>query len=449
MFFATMTLPIIILASWMMKLSVAVFAKLRRIFPGGSNSSNTKHSINDENDPFKILGLNREDNPTIEDATKAQRKLALKWHPDRNIDNAEESTIKMQIINNAFNQVENMLAEDVDDVDRIGEQSDTSGEDEAKKNMSKSAKRRAKQKEKKQRYNEEREFERKMKDEFAKFERAQRNAVRGVFSDSPKEQKMGFKGKGKSRAARKKAKKRAKNNNMRCRTSEDENNLSSNDNAANTAKSIPFHQLAPERRCEIKFKSKALIRSPIFTAIRARTYNVLHVTTKLVNPVGRVFLASGDEKENDIGFVTPLMVASYLGDYTAADIIIRNAEDQWADMVLAKSRPGGFSCLSLAMDAKDISQQLCDESKAHLENATKLEDQDVQEKIIEQYSESLEMAKKLVERLVSMEQFAFWKRRGRKRFISWSRFWLLDWLSSFVISVGVLFWQVSVSAPSY
>ena len=289
MFFATMTLPIIILASWMMKLSEAVFAKLRRIFPGGSNSSNTKHSINDENDPFKILGLNREDNPTIEDATKARRKLALKWHPDRNIDNAEESTIKMQIINNAFHQVENMLAEDVDDGDSIGEQSDTSSEDEAKKNMSKSAKRRAKQKEKKQRYNEEREFERKMKDEFAKFKRAQRNAMRGAFSGSPKEQKMGFKCKGKSRAARKKAKKRAKNNNMRCRTSEDENNLSSNDNAANTAKSIPFHQLAPERRCEIKFQSKALIRSPIFTAIRARTYNVLHVKTKLVNPVGRCF----------------------------------------------------------------------------------------------------------------------------------------------------------------
>lgn len=151
MFFATMTLPIIILASWMMKLSVAVFAKLRRIFPGGSNSSNTKHSINDENDPFKILGLNREDNPTIEDATKARRKLALKWHPDRNIDNAEESTIKMQIINNAFHQVENMLAEDVDDVDSIGEQSDTSSEHEVKyEDMPKSAKQRARKREKKQ-----------------------------------------------------------------------------------------------------------------------------------------------------------------------------------------------------------------------------------------------------------------------------------------------------------
>ena len=55
------------------------------------------------------------DNTTIEDATKSRRKLALKYHPDRNIDNVEEATAKMQEINEAYNAVEKILSSKDDD----------------------------------------------------------------------------------------------------------------------------------------------------------------------------------------------------------------------------------------------------------------------------------------------------------------------------------------------
>ncbi len=78
-----------------------------------SNNSGRKDGGKlDDEDPFKILGLDGgEANTTIEEAKKVRRKLALKWHPDRNTGNEEEATEKIQEINNAFAEVEKILGE--------------------------------------------------------------------------------------------------------------------------------------------------------------------------------------------------------------------------------------------------------------------------------------------------------------------------------------------------
>ena len=98
------------------------------------------------------------------------------------------------------------------------------------------------------------------------------------------------------------AKKRARNKRNSC---PNEKKVSSNDATADMAeKSTPFHRLAPEKRCETKFQSKEIIKSPIFTAIQARTYNVLQILTlAMKNPCGRIPLPRGDE--NDKVFVSP------------------------------------------------------------------------------------------------------------------------------------------------
>lgn len=75
-------MTVVINFAWLFKLAAAFFAKLPRIFPGsGSSNCNNDNGSKKERDPFEVLGLKKEDNPTIEDATKARRKLALKWHP--------------------------------------------------------------------------------------------------------------------------------------------------------------------------------------------------------------------------------------------------------------------------------------------------------------------------------------------------------------------------------
>ena len=53
-----------------------------------------------KNDYYEILGVSKDaDEKTIK---KSYRKLAMKWHPDRNKDNNEEATQKFQEINQAF-----------------------------------------------------------------------------------------------------------------------------------------------------------------------------------------------------------------------------------------------------------------------------------------------------------------------------------------------------------
>jgi len=53
-----------------------------------------------QGDYYTILGVNR--NANAEDIKKAFRKLALRYHPDRNLNNVEEAEKKFKEINEAY-----------------------------------------------------------------------------------------------------------------------------------------------------------------------------------------------------------------------------------------------------------------------------------------------------------------------------------------------------------
>ena len=55
---------------------------------------------NDSDDYYKILGIKK--NATETEIKKAYRKLALKWHPDKNPNNREEAEEKFKKINEAY-----------------------------------------------------------------------------------------------------------------------------------------------------------------------------------------------------------------------------------------------------------------------------------------------------------------------------------------------------------
>jgi DnaJ-class molecular chaperone len=57
-------------------------------------------AILDEDDPYVILGVNRSSSKTV--IKKAFYALALLWHPDRNPNRIELSTLMMQKINAAY-----------------------------------------------------------------------------------------------------------------------------------------------------------------------------------------------------------------------------------------------------------------------------------------------------------------------------------------------------------
>mmetsp|Transcript_10484 Transcript_10484/g.18453 ORF Transcript_10484/g.18453 Transcript_10484/m.18453 type:complete len:87 (-) Transcript_10484:2032-2292(-) len=77
--------------SLLTKIAEAFIAKFLRALPQNfrvrrNNNSSSDNNSNDHksNDPFELLGLEGgKENSTIEEATKARRKLALKWHPGR------------------------------------------------------------------------------------------------------------------------------------------------------------------------------------------------------------------------------------------------------------------------------------------------------------------------------------------------------------------------------
>lgn len=51
-------------------------------------------------DYYKILGVER--TATDKEITKAYRKLALKWHPDKNVNNKDEADKIFRDINEAY-----------------------------------------------------------------------------------------------------------------------------------------------------------------------------------------------------------------------------------------------------------------------------------------------------------------------------------------------------------
>ena len=103
---------------------------------------------------------------------------------------------------------------------------------------------------------------------------------------------------------------------------------------------------------------------------------------------------------SDEVFVTPLMIASYLGDYTAVDIILQIAGEKWGDVIVGqKSNPGGYDSLALAEEARDISQLLYDEARASLAEATTMREKKVKEKTLVECAKSFESAEELVRRL--------------------------------------------------
>lgn len=134
--------------------------------------------------------------------------------------------------------------------------------------------------------------------------------------------------------------------------------------------------------------------------------------TMMEDPCDPISLPTQGQGGEDVEvFVTPLMIASYLGDYTAVDVIIRSSGEKWREAVLIKSLPGRDDSLALAKEALGIARLLYDESKAHHAEAKSQEELDAQEKIVREHATGLEMAEKLVERLTGMKQLALEKKK--------------------------------------
>jgi len=54
-------------------------------------------------DPYRILGFDRK--VSDDEVKKAYKKLAVKWHPDKNVDNKEEASEKFKEISQAYQQI--------------------------------------------------------------------------------------------------------------------------------------------------------------------------------------------------------------------------------------------------------------------------------------------------------------------------------------------------------
>ena len=63
-------------------------------------SKEEAEEILDDDDPYHVLGLNY--GASQLEIKRAFKKLAMKWHPDRNPENVEAATRMMQKINAAY-----------------------------------------------------------------------------------------------------------------------------------------------------------------------------------------------------------------------------------------------------------------------------------------------------------------------------------------------------------
>ena len=273
-------------------------------------------------------------------------------------------------------------------------------------------------------HDEEAEFKRRMREEMKRFNKAQREAEAAYVDGSwapgkDKENNAPNKSRskaGKKRAAKKRAKRRKqqqkekqKQQQRKCDAKDHSppkhDPSPANDTPSSTSESIPLHHLAAEKRCEIKFGSSLLSKSPIFTAIREKAWTVLQM---LILSRKKTLSDPIPSLEHDVS-VTPLMIACYLGDNEAASAIIELSGNRWYEAVLAKTKQGE-DCLDLAKEALGIAEKLYEEAKVQDEATTKKE-RAKQEKNIEQCKVKLEMATDLVDRIQSLKQFALDKKR--------------------------------------
>lgn len=119
----------------------------------------------------------------------------------------------------------------------------------------------------------------------------------------------------------------------------------------------------------------------------------------MARPIDRIPFSERSDDGYEV-YVTPLMVASYLGDYKAADIILQTEGGKWEDVLVnQKSDPGGYDSLALAEEARDISQLLDDEARSDLAEATTMRERKVKEKTLVECAKSFESAEELVRRL--------------------------------------------------
>ena len=67
---------------------------------------------------YEILGVNKDDSEEV--IKKAYRKLALKWHPDKNINNKEEAQERFNEISNAYSILSDPSKREI--YDKFGEE---------------------------------------------------------------------------------------------------------------------------------------------------------------------------------------------------------------------------------------------------------------------------------------------------------------------------------------
>ncbi len=145
--------------------------------------------------------------------------------------------------------------------------------------------------------------------------------------------------------------------------------------------------------------SRILCGESMHVAIRTKAYYVLQAVLATMGPCDRIPLSERSDDGYKV-YVTPLMIASYLGDYTAAEIILQTEGGKWEDVIVnQKSNPGGYDSLALAEEARDISQLLYDEARASLAEATTMRERKVKEKALVECAKSFEAAEELVRRL--------------------------------------------------